>query len=148
VHVGAFPSSVHPSPSQSSFFHSALPSLRRRLQDKESESYQRLWNHTIASLPSVLIQQAILASLFSSLTSLESTLGASARDRGIVRREAILLCNVVGDICPHDELWNSLISVILARSWGENHARVFVCWLAGGKHSSQGDLYSLPNLSQ
>ncbi|KAF8559524.1 hypothetical protein OG21DRAFT_1452656 [Imleria badia] len=137
VHVGAFPSSVHPSPSQSSFFHSALPSLRRRLQDKESESYQRLWNHTIASLPSVLIQQAILASLFSSLTSLESTLGASARDRGIVRREAILLCNVVGDICPHDELWNSLISVILARSWGENHARVFVCWLAGGKHSSQ-----------
>ena len=147
MHVGVFPCSAHPSPSQSSFFHSALPSLQRRLQNKESKPYQRLWNHTIASLPSVLTQQAILASLFSSLTSLESTLGASARDRGIVHREAVLLCNVVGNIGPHDELWNSLISVILARSWGENHARVFVCWLASGTHSSRGDLCSFPNLS-
>lgn len=148
VHVGAFPSSVHPSPSQSSFFHSTLPSLRRRLQDKESESYQKLWNRTIASLSSVLTQQAILVSLFSSLTSLESTLGTSARDRGIIRREATLLCDVVGDINPHDDLWNSLISVILARSWSENHSRVFVCWLASGTQSSQGDICSVLSLSQ
>lgn len=146
VHVGAFPSSAHPSPSQSSFFHSALPSLRRRLQDKESKSYQKLWNRIIVSLPSVLTQQAILTSLFSSF-ALESPLGVSARDRGIVRREAALLCDVVGDIVPQDDLWNSLISVILARSWGENHSRVFVCWLASGTQSSQGDLCSLPSPS-
>lgn len=148
VHVGAFPSSAHASPSQSSFFHSALPSLRRRLQDKESKSYQKLWNRTIALLPSVLTQQAILVSLFSSLTSLESTLGTSARDRGIVCREAALLCDVVGSIGPHDDLWNSLISVILARSWSENHSRVFVCWLANGTQSSQGDPCSLLSLSR
>ncbi|KAH0830519.1 telomere length regulation protein-domain-containing protein [Lanmaoa asiatica] len=109
----------------SSFFRSALPSIRRRLQDKESKAYQKLWNRIIASSPSVMTQQAILMSLFSSLTSLESTLGTSARDRGTVRREAALLCEVVGNIGPHDELWNSLISVILARSWSENHSRVF-----------------------
>ncbi|KAI9566479.1 telomere length regulation protein-domain-containing protein [Boletus coccyginus] len=136
VHVGAFPSSAHPSPSQSSFFHSALPSLRGRLRDKESKSYQNLWNRTIASLPSVLTQQAIFASLFSSLT-LESTLGVSTRDRGIVRREAALLYDIVGDIGVHDDLWNSLVSVILTRTWGENHSRVFVCWLASGTQSSQ-----------
>ncbi|KAF8448015.1 telomere length regulation protein-domain-containing protein [Boletus edulis BED1] len=137
VHIGAFPSSLHPSPSQSSFFHSVVPSLRRRLQDRENESYRKLWNRTIASLPSVLTQQAVLASLFSSLTSLGSTLGASARDRGIIRWEAVLLCDVVGNIGPDDDLWNTLISVILARSWGENHSRVFVCWLASSTHSSQ-----------
>lgn len=138
VHVGAFPSSAHSSLSQSSFFHSALPSLRCRLVDKENKSYRQLWNRTIASLPSVLTQQAILMSLFSSLTSLESALGTSARDRGIVRREAVFLCDVVGNIGPHDDLWSSLISVILARSWSENHSRVFVCWLASGTQSSQG----------
>lgn len=142
VLVGAFPSSAHPPPSQSSFFHSAFPSLRRRLRDKESKSYQNLWNRTIASLPSVLTQQAIFASLFSSLT-LESTLGISTRDRGIVRREAALLYDIVGNIDVHGDLWNSLISVILTRTWGENHSRVFVCWLASGTQSQQGDLYSL-----
>lgn len=148
VHVGAFPSSAHPSPSQSSFFRSALPFLRRRLQDEENNSYQKLWNRTISSLPSVLTQQAILTSLLSSLTSLESTLGTSARDRGIVRREAALLCDVVGNIGLHDDLWNSLISVILARNWGENHSRVFVCWLASGTQSSQGDFCKLPSPSR
>lgn len=145
VHVGAFPSSVHPSPSQSSFFRCALPSLRRRLQERESNSYWKLWNRTIASLPSVLTQQAILASLFSSLACLESALSASAHDRGVIHREATLLCHLVGNVGPDDDLWDSLISVILARTWGENHARVFVCWLASGSHSSQGNAYSLLN---
>lgn len=139
VHVGAFPSLVHPSPSQSSFFHTALPLLRRRLQDDENRSYQKLWNRTIASLPSVLTLQTVLASLFSSLTSLESTLGTPARDRGIVRREATLLYHLIGDIGPRNDLWDSLISVILTRAWGENHARVFVCWLANSVQASQGD---------
>lgn len=86
-------------------------------------------------------------SLFSLLT-LESTLGVSARDRAIVRRGAALLCDVVGNIGPHDDLWNNLISVILARSWGGDHSRVFVCWLASGTQSSQGDLWSFPTPSR
>ncbi|KIJ17360.1 hypothetical protein PAXINDRAFT_73569 [Paxillus involutus ATCC 200175] len=130
VNVGAFPGSPYLSPSQPSFCRSTLQSIRHGLKEDDTKLYQKLWNRIVSSLPSMLTQQAILASLFLSLDSLELPLSASARERGIIRREAIFLRDLVGDINPHDDPWDSLLAVILARSWSENHSRVFVCWFA------------------
>ncbi|KIK95305.1 hypothetical protein PAXRUDRAFT_140993 [Paxillus rubicundulus Ve08.2h10] len=130
ANVGAFPGSPYLSPSQSSFYRSTLQSIRHGLKDTDTMSYQKLWNRILSTLPSMLTQQAILASLFSSLSSLELPLSACARDRGVIRREAIFLRDLVGDINPHDDPWDSVLAVMLGRSWSENHSRVFVCWFA------------------
>ncbi|KAF8845019.1 hypothetical protein BDN67DRAFT_942632 [Paxillus ammoniavirescens] len=142
VNVGAFPGSPYLSPSQPSFCRSTLQSIRHGLKEDDTKSYQKLWNRIISSLPSMLTQQAILVSLFSSLGSLELPLSTSARERGIIRREAIFLRDLVGDISPHDDPWDSLLAVILARSWSENHSRVFVCWLASYSAQALGAFLS------
>ncbi|KIJ69466.1 hypothetical protein HYDPIDRAFT_80280 [Hydnomerulius pinastri MD-312] len=142
VNVGAFPSLLQLSPSQPSFFQSTLPSIRARLKEDGAEPYQKLWNQLLVSVPSVLMQQAIITSLFSSITSLESPLGMSARDRGIISREAEFLRALVGTMSPDVDIWATLVAVMLTRNWGENHARMFVRWLARDKQLSTQALES------
>ncbi|KAG6337216.1 hypothetical protein ID866_1888 [Astraeus odoratus] len=136
VNVGAFPSLVNLSPSQPSFFRSTMPLIRRRLHGEygSPEAYKKLWNTLMFSLPSVLTQQSIVTSLFSSLTVLDRPLGTTAFDRGIISKEALLLHDVLGEMSPDMDSWNIIIAAILNRTWNPNHARVFVCWLAKSKH--------------
>ncbi|KAL4074486.1 telomere length regulation protein-domain-containing protein [Scleroderma yunnanense] len=137
VNVGVFPSSTYLSPSQPSFFRSVLPLIRRRLREADggAEHYMRLWNCIVSSLSSVFTQQAIVGSLFASLTTLESPLGTSALDRGIITKEAYLLRAVLGDVSPDVDSWQAITTVILTRTWGQNHARLFVCWMALSQHT-------------
>ncbi|KAF9230787.1 hypothetical protein BU15DRAFT_68899 [Melanogaster broomeanus] len=52
----------------------------------------------------------------------------------------LFLRDLVGGISPHDDPWDSLLAVIFARNWSENHSRVFVCWLAScNQCSAQGN---------
>ena len=139
VNVGVFPSSTPLSPTQPSFFRTALPLIRQRLREVGKENYVALWNRIVSSLPSMFTQQTIIASLFASLIALESPLGTSAFDRGIVSREAYLLRAVVGEASPDADGWQVTTTVILTRTWSQNHARVFVCWMAASRHS-QGEI--------
>jgi len=85
------------------------------------------------SLPSSLSLQGILASLFASLSGLTSDLDTSPQQRAIVKREAILLRNVVGPLkAEREELWECVSALILGREWSESHGRIFVCWISGG----------------
>ncbi|KAH7886252.1 telomere length regulation protein-domain-containing protein [Phlebopus sp. FC_14] len=141
VNVGAFPASRHLPLSQPFFFRYMLPSIRNRLRRNDAQQYQKLWTRTISSLPSVHTQQTVIASLLTALVLPESPLGTSAHDRGIVHREATLLRDVIGDLDPDDDVWDSVVAVVLTRTWSQNHARVFVCWMADRKqNSSQGTL--------
>jgi len=141
VNVGVFPSSTYLSPSQPSFFRSALPLIRRRLRkvDGNAEHYTRLWNCIVSSLPSMFTQQTIVGSLFASLTVLELLLGTSAHDRGIISREAHLSRAMFGEASPDVDNWQAITAIILTRTWSQNHARLFVCWMAASQHT-QGEI--------
>ncbi|EGN95974.1 hypothetical protein SERLA73DRAFT_170414 [Serpula lacrymans var. lacrymans S7.3] len=131
VNVGVFPPTQPTTPSQPSFFYVTLPTIRSRLENDTPGQYSAFWNDIIRFIPSVLTQQAILTSLLSSLsrppTSLLSPLSV---DRGIVKREAILLRGVVGRFEPQSEVWNSILAIAFGREWNEFHARILVCWAA------------------
>ncbi|KIM65191.1 hypothetical protein SCLCIDRAFT_14911 [Scleroderma citrinum Foug A] len=137
VNVGVFPSSTYLSPSQPSFFRTALPLIRRRLRevDANAEHYTRLWDCIVSSLPSMFTQQAIVGSFFASLTTLESPLGTSTPDRGIISREAHLSRAVFGEASPDVDNWQAVTTVMLTRTWSQNHARLFVCWMAASQHA-------------
>lgn len=141
VNVGVFPSSTYLSPSQPSFFRTALPLIRRRLRevDANAEHYTRLWDCIVSSLPSMFTQQAIVGSFFASLTTLESPLGTSTPDRGVISREAHLSRAVFGEASPDVDSWQAVTTVMLTRTWSQNHARLFVCWMAASQHT-QGEI--------
>ncbi|KAI6039020.1 telomere length regulation protein-domain-containing protein [Pisolithus marmoratus] len=129
VGVGMFPSSAHQSPSQPSFFRSTLPLIRRRLSenDSSSQAYKTLWSTLLSSLPSLLTQQAVVGALFASM---ESMLGADACNEGAISRGALLLQGVLGEASSDADLWQVITAVILTRTWSQNHARMFVCWIS------------------
>jgi telomere length regulation protein len=67
-------------------------------------------------------------------------LDISSSSRGLVKREAGLLLGIVGSL-RDDKTYirDSTSAVILARDWGEGHARVYACWFAGAR-SGVGDV--------
>ncbi|KAI6005995.1 telomere length regulation protein-domain-containing protein [Pisolithus albus] len=129
VGVGMFPSSVHLSPSQPSFFRSTLPVIRQRLRENGSGSraYKSLWSTLMSSLPSLLTQRAVVASLFASLDSMSASDACSGSSAS---REALLLQGVLGEASSDTKLWQVITAVILNRTWGQNYARLFVCWIS------------------
>jgi telomere length regulation protein len=132
ANVGVFPPSSTTSPAQPCFWKSTLPIIRHRLKLKDDDSYSSFFSDVIQSIPSSLTQQTILGSLLSSLNEFPSSLGPSPSQRGIVKREAALLRNIVGCLNPQSqELWENVSAVILNREWDEGRGRIFVCWTAG-----------------
>jgi telomere length regulation protein len=134
ANVGAFPASKPTSPSQPSFFLSPLPTIRRRLSQGSSAtaSYSSFWSALLESLPSSFTLQNILASLFAHISVPDTPLDISPSSRALVKREAGLLLGIVGSL-REDKTYirDSTSAVLLARDWGEGHARVYACWAAG-----------------
>ncbi|KAI6036637.1 telomere length regulation protein-domain-containing protein [Pisolithus microcarpus] len=118
VGVGMFPSSAHLSPSQPSFFRSTLPVIRQEVTGERT---------LMSSLPSLLTQRAVVGSLFASLDSMSAP---NACSRSAVSREALLLQGVLGEASSDTNLWQVITAVILTRTWGQNYARLFVCWIS------------------
>jgi len=70
-------------------------------------------------------------------------LDISPSSRGLVRREADLLLGIVGTL-REDRAYvrDNTSAALLARDWGEGHARVYACWVAGamnGERDVQGE---------
>lgn len=133
VNVGVFPSSSFLSPSQPSFFRSTLVTIRAKFRQDNGHSYSKFWTNTLISLPSMVAQQTIFASLCCSLAQLPSNLSVTVKDRGIVVQESLLLRAMFGALQPESDVWNGVLGVMLSRDWKESHARIFVSWAAGAK---------------
>jgi telomere length regulation protein len=134
ANVGAFPASKPTSPSQASFFLSALPIIRRRLshQSRATVLYSSFWAALLEYLPSSFTLQNILASLFAHISVLDLPLDISPLSRGLVKREASLLLGIVGSLREDKKyILDNTSAVILSRNWSEGHARVYACWAAG-----------------
>ncbi|KIY51038.1 hypothetical protein FISHEDRAFT_38201 [Fistulina hepatica ATCC 64428] len=123
VNIGVFPATHNIARSQTSFFGVVLPQLRARAC--------RVWPQILAAMPSSFHLQAMIASLFAHLDCANIGLDASPVARARVKREARVLCEIVGDVSPVDnDVWESVVAVIQSREWTEAHARVFVCWIS------------------
>ncbi|KAG2364498.1 telomere length regulation protein-domain-containing protein, partial [Suillus spraguei] len=133
VNVGVFPSSSFVPQSQPSFFRSTLATIRVKFRQDDDHSYSNFWTNILISLPSTVAQQAIFASLCSSLAQLPSNLGVMSQDRGIVVQESLLLHAIFGTLQPESDVWDGVLGVMLSRNWKESHARIFVSWAAGAK---------------
>jgi hypothetical protein len=132
VQLGVFPPTPPTSRSQPSFFHITLPVIRTRFQAGDHKVYSAYWWDVFRSLPSTFTLQAILVSLFSSLSELPSGLDSSPPQRVLVKREATLLKQLVGPLnAQNDELWECASALFLSRDWNEGQARIFACWVAG-----------------
>jgi len=136
ANVGAFPASRPTSPSQPSFFMSTLPTIKRRLSQGGSAtaSYSSFWGTFLESLPSSFTLQNILASLFAHISVPDIPLDVSPSSRGLVKLEAGLLLGIVGSLREDKPyIRDNISAVLLARDWGEGHARVYACWVAGAR---------------
>ena len=132
VRLGVFPPTRPTSRSQPSFFQINLPIIRARFQAESYHSYSAYWSDIILSLPSTFTLQAILTSLFSSLSELSSGLDSSLPQRALVKQEATLLRRLIGPLnVQNDELWECASALFLGREWNEGHGRIFACWAAG-----------------
>ncbi|KAK0210548.1 telomere length regulation protein-domain-containing protein [Desarmillaria ectypa] len=131
VNLGLFPPSPPTLPSQASFFLATLPVIRNRLDGSVNGNYSKIWAEVFFGFPSIILQ-TVLTSLFASLRRLDAPLDGSAYQRAWVKREALLLDQLVGRMSPDNgELCETAIPVILGRNWDESCARIFVCWVAG-----------------
>jgi len=141
VNVGIFPPSLPIARSQPSFFHTSLPSIRRRLKSNNSKPYSDYWSALILAIPSSHTLQSILTSVFASLLVIEPPTDTAPASRTRVKQEASLLNSLIGSITPDKpELWEIGTSLVTSRDWAESHARVFVCWLSGGSQSTKVSL--------
>ena len=140
MNVGIFPPSLPIARSQPSFFHTSLPSIRRRLKSDDSK-YSDYWSAMILAIPSSHTLQSILTSIFTSLLVIESSTDTTLISRVRVKQEASLLNGLIGLITPDKpELWEIGTSLLTSRDWPESHARIFVCWLSGGSPSTRVSL--------
>ncbi len=116
--------------------------MRRRLSQGGSAtaSYSSFWGALLESLPFSFTLQNILASLFAHISVPDIPLDISPSSRGLVKREAGLLLGIVGSL-RDDKTYirDSTSAVILSRDWGEGHARMYACWVAGAR-SGVGDV--------
>jgi telomere length regulation protein len=64
----------------------------------------------------------------------DTPLDISPRSRALVKREAGLLFGIVGSL-REDKTYirDGTSAVLLARDWGEGHARIYACWVAGAR---------------
>ncbi|KAI9456255.1 telomere length regulation protein-domain-containing protein [Lactarius psammicola] len=134
VNVGAFPTSKPTSPSQHSFFLSALPTIRARLSKGGNATalYSAFWATLLESLPSSFTLQSVLTSLFAHISVPEVPLDPSPSSRALVKREANLLLGIIGRLTDGKQyVLDSTSTAVLARDWSEGHARVYACWVAG-----------------
>ncbi|GLB35344.1 putative telomere length regulation protein [Lyophyllum shimeji] len=140
VNLGVFPPSPPVSRSQPSFFHATIPTVHARLAADTAPSYSTMWSSLFVGLPSSLTLQSIWTSMLSSLPPLAHKTGSTPCQRAKVKDQARLLDGLTGRITPEkEELWESALAVIVGKDWDIGHARVFVCWLAGGSHGRQVD---------
>ncbi|KAF6764869.1 telomeric DNA binding protein [Ephemerocybe angulata] len=147
VAQGAFPPSPPTTRTQPSFFQATLPTIQSKVYSPTRQAYFAYWNELLANLPSILSLQSILISLFGSLRTLEPPLDDSPSQRALVREEAITLTDFVGAPQPDtEELWETVSSIILKRSWPLSHARVFVCWISGASRGGDINLAALEAL--
>ncbi|KAF9050690.1 hypothetical protein BDZ89DRAFT_1005984, partial [Hymenopellis radicata] len=136
VNLGLFPSSIPELPSQSSFFHTALPVIRKRAVVEQDQNYCAFWSELLFGMPSTLTIQAILSSLFFSLEGMDFELESDPLHRGTVKREALFLRAFLGDPEMYStEQCEVVFSVVLGRDFTIAHARVFVCWLSSVSNS-------------
>lgn len=132
MNVGIFPSSSTVFTTQSCFWKSTLPIIRRRLKSEDHDLYSTFFSDIIQAIPSALTQQTILGSLVASLKTLPSSLDASPCQRGVVKQEANLLRKIVGPLnSKSQESWENTSAVFLNREWDEGRGRYLVCWAAG-----------------
>ncbi|KAL5536155.1 TEL2 [Sanghuangporus sanghuang] len=131
VNVGLFPSTTSLSPSQTSFPSVTLSTIRSHIASFSGgtqESYICVWRDVFASLPMSLFCKA-LASFVAHLTELPDDLDSSNESRSLVKREALLLSRILGNLeGEEDEKWLSISSTFLVRSWSIAKARILVCW--------------------
>ncbi|KAF9036760.1 telomere length regulation protein-domain-containing protein [Panaeolus papilionaceus] len=146
VNIGLFPSSAPIARSQPSFFHSNVPTFRRRLAADTTGQYASYWSSVIRSISSLIALQSLLTSLLSSVSAIQPSLSDSPLVRAQVKKEAALLDGVIGKIVPGDEkssVWQIATSLILSRDWEEHYARIFVCWISGGARGTKVNLNAL-----
>lgn len=138
---GLFPPTPPTTRTQPSFFQSTLPIIRSKLHAPDRNAYFAYWHELLQALPSTLALQSILVSLLGCLRTIEPPLSDSAESRALVREEAILLTEVVGAPSPgQEELWETLLSVILKRNWPLSHTRIFACWISGAARGGVIDI--------
>lgn len=138
VNVGVFPPSIPTSPAQPSFFRSTLPAIRTHLGTADGQRYSAFWIELLSALPSSMALRSILTSLCSSLTPPQDGLDASSTARALVKREALLLKELLGPLSKSNgELSETVAAVSLGRTWSEGHARIFACWAAGAQQGSR-----------
>ncbi|KAK7015025.1 telomere-reg-2 domain-containing protein [Favolaschia claudopus] len=128
VNLGVFPAVQPTSRSQPSFFQATLAQIRVRVSEPNSASYTAAWGRVLRGL-SPFTLQSILTSLFGAL-SIESGTNDSLPQRALVKRESLVLLGLLGSVEP-DDLWESVLAVILTRTWNEGLARIIVCWVSG-----------------
>ncbi|OBZ75644.1 hypothetical protein A0H81_04556 [Grifola frondosa] len=134
VNLGVFSPFRQSSRSQPSFFAASLPTIGARLSSSDSTSYSAIWSDILTSLPSSLALRSVLTSLFSSLTDIPIALDPTNHTRALVKREALLLRQLLGRLEKgRGEVSESFSAVALGREWSEGHARIFVCWAAGAE---------------
>ncbi|KAL5494565.1 TEL2 [Sanghuangporus weigelae] len=131
VNVGLFPSTSSLSPSQTSFPSVTLSTIRSRIASFSGgiqESYICVWRDVFASLPTSLFCK-VLPSFVAHLTELPDDFDPSNESRSLVKREALLLSRILGNLeGEEDEKWLSISSTFLVRSWNIAKARILVCW--------------------
>ncbi|GBE82448.1 telomeric DNA binding protein [Sparassis crispa] len=134
VNIGVFSLFKPSSPSQPSFFSATLPAIRACFAGPDHASYSSSWSKVLLSLSSTVVLQSVIASLCSSLADIPRALDPDARSRALVKREAQLLRNVLGNLRKDQgEIVDSVSAVVLGREWSEGHARIFACWAAGAE---------------
>lgn len=106
-----------------------------RAESVDHNEYWQNWQSVISSVP-YMDQRSLLSSTFSSIEL--PSLDPKEETRRSVKREAILLKNLIGDFSPIEEETWTLVSATFARSWRENVARVIVCWAALSVESHDG----------
>ncbi|EJC98569.1 uncharacterized protein FOMMEDRAFT_113710 [Fomitiporia mediterranea MF3/22] len=133
VNIGLFPSTTSLAPSETSFPSIVLPAIRSRTYSSSGEAQGTcgtLWNEIFASLPPGLFSKA-LASFVSHLAELPDDTDTSDAARGLVKREAIVLSKIFGNLeGEEDEKWLSVSSALLTRTWSIAKARILVCWVS------------------
>ncbi|KAI0048561.1 hypothetical protein FA95DRAFT_1034938 [Auriscalpium vulgare] len=146
VNVGAFPHAPPTSAAQPSFFQSALPAIRTRLNQPGSKTYSAFWSEVLTSIPSSLTLRSVVTSLLGHLSAPDPGIDPSPRARGLVKREALLLIGVAGRLdAAKADMWETLIGIILGRDWTGGYARIFACWAAGATKGS-ADVEALSTL--
>lgn len=132
VNIGVF-STASPALAQPSFFGATLPTIRDRLSE-ESSQYALFWQKTLSSFSSSLTLHSILTALFASLSDIPGRLDVEPSTRAKVRREAMLLRELVGrPTKDNPEILDVIHAITLSRDWNEGHARIFACWFCGAQ---------------